>query len=130
LKEIYRVLRPHGKFYFSITHPCFMTPGFGWFGEKDSPDVKLTVSGYFKRKPGIGSWHFSQLPDPENVSLFSVPRFDRTLSDYLNPLIETGFVLKKIGEPEPKSESCKKHPFLKKWQATAALFMYIHAIKP
>jgi ubiquinone/menaquinone biosynthesis C-methylase UbiE len=130
LKEIHRVLRPHGRLYFSINHPCFMTPGFGWLGEKDSPDVKLTVSGYFKRKAEVAHWHFSQLPDPENVPLFAVPRFDRTLSDYINPLIKTGFTLNKIGEPPPTVETCQQHSFLKKWRATAALFLYIHAIKP
>jgi ubiquinone/menaquinone biosynthesis C-methylase UbiE len=129
LKEIYRVLRPHGKLYFSITHPCFMTTGFGWAGDEDSPDVKLTVAGYFNRKQWVEHWRFSQLPDLEKVLPFTVPRFDRTLSDYINPLIKTGFTLKKIGEPCPTTETCRQHPFLKKWRATAALFMYIHAVK-
>jgi 2-polyprenyl-3-methyl-5-hydroxy-6-metoxy-1,4-benzoquinol methylase len=130
LKEIYRVLRPDGELYFSITHPCFMTPGFGWVGDEDAPDVKLTVSSYFGRKQWVEHWHFSQLPDPVNVPPFAVPRFDRTLSDYINPLIKTGFILKKIGEPSPSVEVCRKHPFLRKWRVTAALFLYIHAIKP
>jgi ubiquinone/menaquinone biosynthesis C-methylase UbiE len=130
LKEIYRVLRPNGKLYFSITHPCFMTTGFGWTGDKNDPGVKLTVAGYFSRKQWVEHWRFSQLPDSELVPLFAVPRFDRTLSDYINPLFKTGFVLKKIGEPRPTTETCHQHPFLKKWRATAALFLYIHAIKP
>jgi ubiquinone/menaquinone biosynthesis C-methylase UbiE len=130
LKEIYRVLQPHGNLYFSITHPCFMTPGFGWLGDKNSPDVKLIESGYFKRNSQVEYWHFSQLPNPENVPLFSVPRFNRMLSDYLNPLCKVGFILKKIGEPQPAAAACRRYSFLKKWRVTAALFLYIHAVKP
>ncbi len=130
LKEIYRVLRPNGKLCFSITHPCFMTTGFGWVGDEDAPDVKLTVGGYFSRKQWVEHWRFSQLSDLEEVPPFAVPRFDRTLSDYINPLIKKEFILKKIGEPCLTVETCRQHSFLKKWRATAALFMYIHAIKP
>jgi ubiquinone/menaquinone biosynthesis C-methylase UbiE len=130
IKEFFRVLRPHGDLFFSITHPCFMTRGFGWVAnEKDEP-VKLTVSDYFRRRPYVERWHFSQLPDEEKVKSFAVPSFPRTLSDYLNTLIETGFVLKRIHEPRPSAKTCRQYPWLKKWRDIAALFFYVHAEKP
>jgi len=130
IQEFFRVLRPRGGLFFSVSHPCFMTRGFGWVrDEKDEP-VKLTVSDYFRRRPYVERWHFSQLPDEERSKLFAVPSFPRTLSKYLNTLIETGFVLKRIHEPRPSAKTCRQYPWLKRWRDIAALFFYVHAQKP
>jgi ubiquinone/menaquinone biosynthesis C-methylase UbiE len=130
VKEFFRVLRPHGGLFFSVSHPCFMTRGFGWVtNEKDEP-VKLTVSDYFRRRPYVERWAFSELPTAQAVEPFAVPSFPRTLSIYLNTLIENGFVLKKIHEPRPSAKTCRQYPWLKKWRNIAALFFYVHAVKP
>lgn len=110
LKELFRVLRPHGDLFFSISHPCFMTRGFGWVRNENDEPVKLTVSDYFRRRPYAERWTFSQLPTDQAVEPFSVPNFPRTLSEYLNTLIETGFVLKKIYEPRPSANTCPAVP--------------------
>ena len=52
-----------------------------------------------------------------------------TLSDYLNALIEAGFVLKRIQEPRLSQEMCEKHPWLQKWRDHAAMFLYVRAVK-
>jgi len=101
VKEILRVLRSGGELIFSITHPCFMTEGYGWIPDEHDNAVKITVSDYFAREPWVEYWRFSKAPTPEDVEPFAVPRFPRTLSDYLNVLIEVGFVLKRIKEPRP-----------------------------
>jgi len=129
VKEICRVLRPGGDFYFSITHPCFMTPGFGWTAFQDDPDIKLTISEYFSKKQWLEQWRFSQLPKSEDVPEFVVPSFGRTLSDYINPLLNSGFILKEIMEPRPSAELCRQNPFLAKWRKTAAIFLYVHCRK-
>ncbi|MDD5189810.1 MAG: class I SAM-dependent methyltransferase [Dehalococcoidales bacterium] len=128
-REIYRVLKPGSDFFFSITHPCFVTPGFGWTAFQDDPNIKLTVSEYFSKKQWVESWRFSQLPKPEDVPEFVVPSFGRTLSDYINPLIKTGFTLKELSEPRPSAELCRQHPFLTKWRKTAAIFLHVHCRK-
>lgn len=130
VQEIFRVMRPHGDFFFSITHPCFMTTGFGWTGPEDSADIKLTVAGYFSKRQWVEHWRFSQLPKPDDVPPFAVPRFERTLSDYINPLVGAGFLLKEINEPRPSVEACRQHPFLNKWRKTGALFLHVHCVKP
>jgi len=129
VKEIFRVLRPGGELMFSIIHPCFMTRGLGWIREEDENAVKITVSDYFAREPWVEHWRFSKAPGSENVEPFAVPRFPRTLSDYLNALIEAGFVLKRIQEPRPSQEMCEKHPWLQKWRDHAAIFLYVRAEK-
>ncbi len=130
VKEIFRVLRPGGELMFSIIHPCFMTEGYGWIPDGHGNDVKITVSDYFARQSWVEHWRFSQAPTPENVEPFAVPRFPRTLSDYLNALIEAGFVLKRIEEPRPSPEMCEKHPWLQRWRDHAAIFLYVHGEKP
>jgi len=128
--EIYRVLRPGGELMFSITHPCFLTKGFGWIPDEHGNDVVITVSDYFAREPWVERWRFSKAPGSENVEPFVVPRFPRTLSGYLNALIEAGFTLKRIQEPRPSLEMCEKHPWLQRWRDHAAIFLYVHGEKP
>ena len=129
VKEIFRVLRPGGELMFSITHPCFMTKGFGWIRDEHGNDVKITVSDYFAREPWVERWRFSKAPGSEIIEPFAVPRFPRTLSGYLNALIETGFVLKRVQEPRPSQEMCEKHPWLQRWRDHAAMFLYVYAVK-
>jgi len=129
VKEILRVLRSGGELIFSITHPCFMTKGYGWIRDEHDNAMKITVSDYFAREPWVEHWRFSKAPTPEDVEAFAVPRFPRTLSDYLNVLIEVGFVLKRIQEPRPSQEMCEKHPWLQRWRDHAALFLYVCAVK-
>jgi SAM-dependent methyltransferase len=132
VSEIYRVLRSKGDFFFSISHPCFMTEGFGWVTEDKEAKPALTVSGYFGKKQWIERWKFSQVPEEirKDIPMFAIPRFPRTLSEYINPLVQTGFILKKLFEPRPSASDCRKYPYLQKWRDTGAIFLHIHCVKP
>lgn len=130
VREFFRVLRPGGGLFFNITHPCFMTKGFGWVeAEKDS-SPRLTVSDYFGEKPYIERWKFSMAPADEEVEPFTAISYHRTLSKYLNPLMATGFVLRRIEEPRPSEATCKRYPKLRRWREHAAIFLYVRASKP
>jgi len=102
VKEISRVFRSGGELIFSISHPCFMTKGYGWVHDEHENAMKITVSDYFVREPWVEYWRFSKAPTQKDVEPFAVPRFPRTLSDYLNALIEAGFVLKKKNHARPE----------------------------
>ena len=130
--EIFRVLRKNGDFFFSISHPCFMTEGFGWVNEDRENKPLLTVSGYFSKKHWVEHWQFSNVPEElkKDVPQFAIPRFPRTLSEYVNPLIQTGFILRKINEPRPSASDCREHPYLQKWRDTGSLFLHVHCVKP
>ncbi len=129
VREILRVLRHGGELVFSVTHPCFMTRGFGWV-EDEQGSVKLTVSDYFNSEPWVENWGFSDIPDPEQATQFAVPAFPKTFSEYLNVLVQTGFILRAIEEPRAPDEACRRYPNMQGWRDHAALFLYIRATKP
>ena len=132
ITEIHRVLRKNGDFFFSVSHPCFMTKGFGWVTDRQGNQEKLTVSGYFSKAQWVEHWQFSQVPEElkKDVPQFAIPRFPRTLTEYINPLIQTGFILKKINEPRPSANDCRKFPYLQRWRDTGAIFLQVHCVKP
>ena len=130
VKEIFRVLRPEGELIFSVTHPCFITKGFQWIRDEKGNYAELTVSSYFDNSPSLEYWKFRNNALPEDDEPFAVPRFLRSISEYINELLESGFILTQIQEPRPSEEVCKQHPWLRRWRDHAAMFLYVRALKP
>ena len=58
-----------------------------------------------------------------------MPRFPRTLSDYINALCAAGFRIAEIEEPRPDEAVCKEHPWLSRWREHAPLVLAIAALK-
>jgi 2-polyprenyl-3-methyl-5-hydroxy-6-metoxy-1,4-benzoquinol methylase len=129
MKESFRVLKNNGKIFFSILHPCFMTKGFGWIKDASGESKILTVSDYFTDASWEEAWTFSKGQIPDNSKPFNVPCFPRTISEYVNVLINSGLMITKIHEPRPSVASCKKYSWLKRWREHAAIFLYIAAEK-
>jgi len=128
MAECFRVLRPGGTLSFSITHPCFITQGATWLRNDDGIKIKWMIGDYFSRDHWVERWRFTDAP--HDAPEFSVPRFNRMLSEYLNTVIASGFVLKGIEEPRPSEEYCRAHPGQRGWRDHAALFLYVRAEKP
>ena len=129
IKEIFRVLRPSGALMFSMLHPCFITKGNEWLRDEEGNCTKLTVSDYFSNCPWIDQWHFKG-PTPADSKPFTSATFPVTLSDILNTLIGSRFVVSKIDEPRPTELMCKEHSWLRRWRNHASLFLYIRVTKP
>lgn len=127
LASFARVLRSGGMFAFSVLHPCFMTRGFEWTRDADGRRTKLAVSNYFDTSSDwIDRWHFSTAGS-EAVD-FAIPRFHRTLSQYVNALVEAGFVLERIVEPRPSESFCEKYGAWH-WRAHASNYIQFRAHK-
>jgi SAM-dependent methyltransferase len=132
LAEIFRVLRPDGFLQFSISHPCFETPHRKTLRDEGGRAYAREVGGYFRKLEGeVEEWLFSAAPSEVHAGArpFRVPRFTLILSEWLNLLIETGFVLGRFGEPRPSDEAVRERPRLQAAQ-TVALFLHVRARKP
>ncbi len=129
MRAIYRVLEPGGMLAFSIIHPCFMTKGFSWIRDESGHENALSVARYFDDQPWTEQWKFKRAAEIEQVEPFAVPRFDRTLSHYVNAAIDAGFLVRRIAEPRPSEAACGIHPWLQRWRDHAPLFFYLRAEK-
>lgn len=111
--EVQRVLISGGFLQFSITHPCFDTPHRRNLRDEHGLTYAYEVGDYFKVLDGeITEWYFSATPAEllEGLAMFKVPRFTRTLSQWLNLVINSGFVIDRIEEPYPSDEIVRQCP--------------------
>jgi ubiquinone/menaquinone biosynthesis C-methylase UbiE len=104
-KEINRVLKNHGRFVWSNTHPIF--------ARNSALELKLPsdtrrreerrykiIDKYFESGAILAQW-FGDEP---------IWQFDRTLSEYSKGLKEAGFVIREIVEPKPSIETMQTYP--------------------
>ncbi|MHC4753676.1 MAG: class I SAM-dependent methyltransferase [Planctomycetota bacterium] len=122
IKEAWRVLKRGGFLQFSISHPCFSTPKWEWICDEDGRRAALKCGDYFRELNGeIEEWIFSDTPDDlkQTMPKFKIPVFTRTLSKWLNLLIDTGFVLEQFAEPKADDETIRKYPSLADTQVIA-----------
>jgi ubiquinone/menaquinone biosynthesis C-methylase UbiE len=132
LAEAYRVLRPGGFFQFSITHPCFDTPYRRNLRDEQGLTYAIEVGDYFQTLEGtVTEWIFSSAPAEvtEGLPRFKTPRFTRTLSQWLNLVIDPGFRLERIEEPRPSDETVRACPNVQDAQVVA-YFLHVRARKP
>jgi ubiquinone/menaquinone biosynthesis C-methylase UbiE len=131
LKEAFRVLKTGGFLQFSISHPCFDTPHRKNLRNADGKTYAIEVGDYFKNQHGdLSEWTFSALPEKyQSLPKFKVPRFTRTLSQWVNMLIQAGFFIEFMNEPKASDEAIQQHPFLQDTQVVA-YFLHIRCRKP
>jgi len=102
VRSLFEMLRPEGTVVFSITHPCFQTPGMRKVQETED------VNGEITTRNSIQTFNYL-FPEPyEAIGIRGQPvahlMFHRPLSYYLNLFFSSGFILDGIAEPSFKKE--------------------------
>ncbi len=115
IAEAHRVLRGGGFFQFSICHPCTDTPFRQLVRDDAGRKVALSTAGYYEGTHGrINRWLFGAAP-PElrkNLPPFEIPYFHRTLSWWINTIVEAGFRIERMAEPTADEETVRRCPDL------------------
>ena len=91
VKEISKWICPGGYFVFSVEHPVFTAYGSqNWYYDAKGNKLHFPVDRYFY--------------EGEREAVFlgeKVTKYHRTLTTYLNTLLQNGFELRDIVEPQP-----------------------------
>ena len=95
------VLKAHGWFVFSLTHPCLETikAQARWI---DTESGAQAITSYFVE----GLWRSDNL----NGVRGKVGAYHRTLSTYLNTLAQAGFTLEQVIEPQAAGDFAERYP--------------------
>jgi len=95
LREVNRVLKRGKYFVLSLTHPCFDRPMVGnWIRDNDGNKTGFSIDNYSLERSMVFAWEMKRLKYP-----FDTLTYHRTLSTYLNSLIENNLQIDKISEP-------------------------------
>ncbi len=113
LSQVARVLRPGGFLQFSILHPCFSPPHRRVLRDEVGTPKAIEVGSYFDASDGrVDRWWFETLPTKlrERDAPFQTPRFHRTLSLWVELIVQAGFVIERFLEPCASAELAAAAP--------------------
>jgi ubiquinone/menaquinone biosynthesis C-methylase UbiE len=99
-KKVCHFLKPGGTFLFSVEHPIFTSRNEqDWYYDNNNNPIHWPLDNY--QEEGIRNTTFLT----EDVI-----KYHRTISTYMNDLINTGFTIKAVKEPMPSDEMLKSIP--------------------
>ncbi|SMC18706.1 Methyltransferase domain-containing protein [Clostridium acidisoli DSM 12555] len=117
LKEIYRVIKPKGKVFISILHPCFKPKESKWTIEDET--IKVIVDDYFNPTEWVG--------EIKGINAAIIYRH-RTLSDYIKAFNKIGFKLTDMNEPLPSEKQINLSPRIS-WLSKVPMFLFMELEK-
>lgn len=106
VRGAYTLLRPGGRFVFSISHP-FNTAAIGWQKSKDGDLRAMLIDNYFEEGAGLTEWTMKRLNRP-----FKTPFWHRTLESWFSLLRRMGFEVEALREPRATEREARSNPRL------------------
>jgi SAM-dependent methyltransferase len=92
IKDVYNLLNDGGTFIFSQEHPITLAPknGKSWNYDENRNPISFNLANY-------------QEPGERNIFWLTndVIKYHRTISEIMNGIIDSGFIIKKVLEPSP-----------------------------
>lgn len=117
-EKVFDCLKPGGSFVFSVEHPIFTSRSEqDWYYDELGNRLHWPVDNY--QIEGIRETTFLN----ENVT-----KYHRTISTYINDLIDTGFSIRTVKESVPSDEMLKSIPEMKD-ENRRPMFLMISAVK-
>ncbi len=132
LAEAARVLRPGGFLQFSILHPCFVPPHRRVLRDDGGTVSAIEVAGYFAATEGqVDRWWFGSLPPDQRAAVapFAVPRFHRTLGDWVGLIVAAGLAIEAMAEPCATPAEAAAEPVIADTRV-APLVLMVRARRP
>jgi SAM-dependent methyltransferase len=117
-QKVHHCLVPEGIFVLSVEHPVFTAlAGQDWYYGQHGERLHWPVDQYQDEGP-----HQARFLDHDVV------KYHRTVATYVNTLLDSGFTITKLSEPQPTQELLNKHP---EWEdeTRRPMFLLIAAIK-
>jgi hypothetical protein len=117
---------------FSILHPCFAPRYRKSIRDESGALQAVAIAGYYDTIDGeIETWINSRITpeERENIKPFQIPRFYRTLSEWVDLICQSGFVLRQFCEPRSSLETVHEIPSLDHTRC-ASFFLHVRAVKP
>jgi ubiquinone/menaquinone biosynthesis C-methylase UbiE len=117
-QKVYRCLASGGAFVFSVEHPIFTAlAAQQWCCGTRGNRLHWPVDTYQQEGPRHTQWMADD-----------VVKYHRTVATYLNTLINSGFYISKLSEPEPTPEMLIDQPDLKD-DRRRPIFLLIASVK-
>jgi 2-polyprenyl-3-methyl-5-hydroxy-6-metoxy-1,4-benzoquinol methylase len=125
--EIARTLEPGGQFVYSLVHPCFSPPVWGWEPRKpgtiplrDHDRLFRKVDNYFP----AAEIRFKMWPTAPAETI----NYHRPLTEYAHTGRSVGLVIRDIVEPTPDPKLAEQFDYLK-GEFRAPTFMILDCVK-
>lgn len=92
--KVYNCLSSEGEFIFSVEHPIFTAQGpQDWYYDSAGTALHWPVDNYFTQGQRTTTFLGEQ-----------VTKYHRTLTTYLSELLQAGFIITQLIEPQPSAE--------------------------
>ncbi len=118
VREIYRVLKPSGRLFASVCHPCFHTSG-GIGRQGSGMNRQVVVSDYY---------HPTEWEAPLASGTVPVVWRHRTLQDYVKTFRRCGLAIADLHEPVPTDEQAAVSEGIA-WMRKVPIFLFWELVK-